>query len=349
MSQVTGAPECRHRSASRDRLGAHYLAMAVSATPPTPMLATLGRPPVGEGWAFEMKWDGQRAVTEDRDGAVRLFSRNGNDITTAFPELTGPIADAVDGHDVIQDGEVVALDEKGRPSFSRLQRRMHVLRPTMQLRNAFPVTYYVFDVLALDGESTTGLPYPERRALLDGLALTGRRVQVPPFWTGVDGDRMLALAREHHLEGVVAKRADSTYRPGRRAPTWVKTPLRRNTEGVICGWVDGTGAARDGVGSLLLGAYDDIGNTGCTNVRNSASTLVWPILPKASNRSIVRADWPTAVRRRVGQVNVPAKCETRVATPREPLWPLPRHPTAPGPPCNHGEVGWSRSTGWRRS
>ena len=131
------------------------------------MLATLGEPPAGEGWAFEMKWDGQRAVTEDRGGTVRLFSRNGNDITGAFPELTTPIADAADSHDVILDGEVVALDAKGRPSFSRLQRRMHVLRPTMQLRNDFPVTYYVFDLLALDGESTTGLPSLERRALLD--------------------------------------------------------------------------------------------------------------------------------------------------------------------------------------
>ncbi len=223
------------------------------------MLATLGEPPAGEGWAFEMKWDGQRAVTEDRGDTVRLFSRNGNDITTAFPELTAPIADAADGHDVILDGEVVTLDAKCRPSFSRLQRRMHVLRPTMQLRNDFPVTYYVFDLLALDGESTTGLPYLERRALLDALALSRREVQVPPFWTGVAGDRMLALAREHHLEGVVAKRVDSTYRPGRRAPTWVKTPLRKNTEGIICGWVYGTGTARDGIGSLLLGAYDDEG------------------------------------------------------------------------------------------
>ncbi|MFM1722622.1 non-homologous end-joining DNA ligase [Rhodococcus sp. PAM 2766] len=230
------------------------------SSPPSPMLATLGRPPAGEGWAFEMKWDGQRAVTDVRRDGIRLFSRNGNDITSAFPELTGPIAAAVDDHDVVLDGEIVALDAKGRPSFARLQRRMHVLRPTAQLRNEFPVTYYVFDVLDLDGESTVAKTYLERRRLLDGLGLSGRRVQVPPFWTDVDGDRMLDLAREHHLEGVVAKRVDSTYRPGRRAPEWIKTPLRKNTEVIVVGWVDGNGAARNGVGSLLLGAHDDDGD-----------------------------------------------------------------------------------------
>lgn len=102
------------------------------------------------GWAFEMKWDGLRAVTEDRDG-VRLFSPSGSDITSAFPELTGPIAEAVHDRDVVLDGEIVALDAKGQPPFRRLQRRMHVVHPTVQLRNDFPVTYYVFDVLALDG------------------------------------------------------------------------------------------------------------------------------------------------------------------------------------------------------
>ncbi|QCQ90033.1 non-homologous end-joining DNA ligase [Rhodococcus sp. SGAir0479] len=227
--------------------------------PPSPMLATLGQPPDGDGWAFEMKWDGQRAVADVGVDGVRLFSRNGNDVTGAFPELLEPLAEAVADHEAVLDGEVVALDRHGRPSFARLQRRMHVLRPTTQLRNDFPVTYYAFDVLALDGEQTVHLPYLERRKLLDGLGLSGTRVQVPPFWTGVDGDRMLALAREHHLEGVVAKQVDSTYAPGRRAPAWIKTPLRSNTEGIVVGWVDGTGAASHGVGSLLLGAYDDDG------------------------------------------------------------------------------------------
>lgn len=271
------------------------------------MLATLGEPPAGEGWAFEMKWDGQRAVTDAHEGRVRLFSRNGNDITTAFPELTGPIAEAVDDRAVVLDGEIVALDAKGRPSFGRLQRRMHVVRPTAQLCNDFPVIYYAFDVLALDGESTIGRTYLERRRLLDDLRISGRRVQVPPFWTGVDGDRMLDLAREHHLEGVVAKRVDSTYRPGRRAPEWIKTPLRKNTEAVVVGWVDGSGAARHGVGSLLLGAYDDDGRlvyighvgTGFTtalrrSLRDQLVTLERPSSPLAApppNRDAKGARW----------------------------------------------------------
>lgn len=193
------------------------------------MFATLGQLPEGEGWAWEMKWDGQRAIAQVNSGSSRLFSRNGNDITAAFPELAGPLADVLDGRDANLDGEIVALDAKGRPSFGRLQRRMHVLRPTTTLRADVPVVLYLFDVLSLDGHSTTSLPYAERRADLDALGFSGPRVQVPPYWTDVGGDRMLDLAREHHLEGVVAKRLDSTYRPGRRSPAWIKHPLRART------------------------------------------------------------------------------------------------------------------------
>lgn len=221
------------------------------------MLATLGQLPSGPGWAFEMKWDGQRAIATIDNGVSRLFSRNGNDITATFPELARPITDALDRREAILDGEIVALDARGRPSFGRLQRRMHVLSPTEQLCNEVPVTYYVFDVLALDGKPTTSLPYLQRRTELEDLALSGPRMQVPPYWTDVNGEQMLDLARQQHLEGAVAKRMDSTYRPGRRSPAWIKQPLRANTEGIIVGWVDGTGTAREGVGSLLLGAYDD--------------------------------------------------------------------------------------------
>ncbi|ANS28802.1 DNA-ligase (ATP), C-terminal [Rhodococcus opacus] len=132
-----------------------------------------------------------------------------------------------------------------------------MLSPTTQLRNEAPITYYVFDVLTLDGKSTTELPYLRRRTELDDLALSGPRPQVPPYWTDVDGEQMLDLARRHHREGAVAQRVHSTYQPGRRSPAWIKQPLRANTEGIIVGWVDGTGAAPDGIGSLLLAAYDD--------------------------------------------------------------------------------------------
>ena len=231
--------------------------MPSSRAVPTPMLATLGDVPTGSGWAFEWKWDGQRAIAVIRGGECRLFSRNGNDVTNSFPELAEALSGALHAREGVVDGEVVALDERGRPSFARLQRRMHVQRPAAQLLAAAPVSYFVFDVLEVDGQSTTGLPYLERRAMLVDLVQPGPRVQVPPHQTDVDGRKMLDLAREHGLEGVVAKRVDSTYRPGRRSPAWLKTPLRNNTEVIVIGWVDGAGAARGGVGSLLLGAYDD--------------------------------------------------------------------------------------------
>ncbi|WP_430334634.1 non-homologous end-joining DNA ligase [Rhodococcus sp. ACT016] len=224
-----------------------------------PMLATLGRPPAGDRWAFEMKWDGQRIIASVAAGACRLFSRNGIDASDTYPELGEPLVRLLAGREAVLDGEVVALDTDGRPSFSRLQHRMHVLRPTATLRRSTPVTFYVFDILALEGHSTTSETYLRRRELLGELGLDAPEVRVPPHWVDVDGSRMLDLAREHHLEGVVAKRVDSPYRPGIRSPDWIKTPLRKNTEVVVAGWVPGTGTARGGVGSLLLAAHDDDG------------------------------------------------------------------------------------------
>ncbi|NKR53089.1 ATP-dependent DNA ligase [Rhodococcus hoagii] len=231
--------------------------MPPGSTPPSPMLATLGQLPAGERYAWEIKWDGQRAIAQVTADSSRLFSRIGSDITSSYPELIDPIGDALGGRDGILDGEIVALGSDGRPSFGRLQHRMHVHRPTTALRRQIPATYYVFDILDLDGTPTTGLPYLERRRLLDELEVSGQRVQVPPCWVGVDGDRVLDLAREHHLEGVIAKRVDSTYQPGRRSRSWTKVPIRKNCEALVLGWVPGSGAASGGVGSLLLGAYDD--------------------------------------------------------------------------------------------
>ncbi len=220
------------------------------------MLATLGQLPAGDSWAWEMKWDGAREISQVRAGACRFYSRNGNDITVSYPELPDPLLAALDGRDAVLDGEIVALDQ-GRPSFALLQRRMHVQRVTPQLRTEVPVTLYLFCVLAVDGHSTTALPYLERRSLLDDLVAPGPREQVPPFWTDTTGEQMLALAREHHLEGVVAKRIGSPYQPGRRSPDWLKHPIRSNTEGIIVGWLPGSGTAAGGIGSLILAAYDD--------------------------------------------------------------------------------------------
>lgn len=202
--------------------------------PVKPMLATPGVPPAGDGWACEMKWDGQRIMAVTSRTGTKLWSRNGNPSGNYFPELVDALDAELADRDVIVDGEVVALD-KGRPSFGRLQRRMHVVRPTAELRRSTPVVYYVFDVLEVDGEPTMSLPYLERRAVLAGLGLNSPRIQVPPHWVDVDPQSILAVAEEHGLEGIVTKRLTSTYRPGCRSPTWIKTPLRKNTEAIIVG------------------------------------------------------------------------------------------------------------------
>lgn len=256
--------------------------MSPRSTPLSPMLATLGPVPEGERWAWELKWDGQRAIAQVKAGSGRVYSRTGSDISGSYPELLDPLVDALGGRDGTLDGEIVALDS-GRPSFGRLQHRMHVQHPTRALRSQIPATYFVFDVLALAGQETTGLPYLERRGLLDELAVSGQRVQVPPFWTGIDGERILNLAREHRLEGVIAKRVDSTYQPGRRSRSWIKIPIRKSCEVIILGWVPGSGAASGGIGSLLLGAFNDdrvlvyIGSVG-SGFTNAARRTLWVLL-----------------------------------------------------------------------
>ena len=223
------------------------------------MLATLGHPPGDDGWAFEQKWDGQRAIADTRGSPPVLWSRNGNDVSVSFPEIVDALASAADGRDLVLDGEIVALDTAGIPSFSLLQRRMHVQRPSVQLRTAVPVTYYLFDVLDVAGTSTMALPYLARRETLSALNLTCKSIAVPPHWVDVDGALMLDIACKHRLEGIVAKKITSTYQPGKRSPAWVKTPLRARSEAIVCGYIPGVGSAAGGVGSLLLGAHDDTG------------------------------------------------------------------------------------------
>lgn len=222
-----------------------------------PMLTALGSPPSrGEGVAWEMKWDGARCVAGVAGQQVRLTSRTERDVTGTYPEM-GVLAELLDGRSVLLDGELVALDEAGRPRFSLLQERMHVRAPSPALLRRVPVRFYVFDLLYLDGEAVMRRPYRRRRELLDGLGLRHERVQVPPYWEDVDGEQMLQVAHEHGLEGVIAKRVDGQYYPGRRSPAWTKTPLRRSAEVIVCGWTPGEGRRRNMIGSLLLGAYDD--------------------------------------------------------------------------------------------
>ncbi len=232
---------------------------ATSGKPVPPMLATLGHPPTGERWAFESKWDGQRAITTTGSESPVLWSRNGNNISASFPEIVDALRSVLDHRETVLDGEIVALGPDGVPSFSLLQRRMHVLRPTAELRNEAVTSYYVFDVLDIDGASTTDLPYLERREALANLSLEHPRIKVPPHWLNVDGPTMLEVARKHHLEGIVAKNIASIYQPGKRSRDWIKSPLRANCEAVVCGFLPGSGGAARGVGSLILGAHEDSG------------------------------------------------------------------------------------------
>jgi len=184
-----------------------------------PMLASAGPLPSGPGWGFEFKWDGVRAIAYV-DERVRLVSRNDRDISASYPELQA-VADLVE-HPVVLDGEIVALDAAGRPSFGSLQSRMHVGHPSAELLRQVPVGYYVFDLLEDDGERLVRTRYVERRRRLEALGLTGgTTVQVPPSFAGVDGADILEAARDNGFEGVVAKRLDSPYEPGRRSRHWL--------------------------------------------------------------------------------------------------------------------------------
>jgi bifunctional non-homologous end joining protein LigD len=209
-----------------------------------PMLATLGDPDGfagGAEWAYEMKWDGYRAIATIRDGALSLRSRNGLDMTATYPELGG-LVDAVTG-DAVLDGEIVALDAKGRPRFELLQ------------RHEVPVRYVAFDALELGGEPLTQLPYHERRERLMAAVRETDAVRVPAD-AGRDLRRALAASSRLGLEGVMAKRRDSPYREGRRSRDWIKLKHVRTQEVVVGGWRPGKGNRADTIGSLLLGVHE---------------------------------------------------------------------------------------------
>ncbi len=248
--------------ASSSRIGDAGAVTDALPAPVRPMLASAGQPPTAAGWAFEFKWDGVRAIVAACEDTVQLVSRNGNDITGGYPELTGVGigAGAAGARSLLLDGEIVALDQQGRPDFGLLQHRMHVRAPGPGLQTAVPVELYVFDVLQIDGELLLREPYDARRQRLLELGLDRLpRVRVPPAFTDVPGQQLLEVARAHGLEGVVAKRRTSRYDPGRRSPAWVKTALLTTQEVLIGGWTPGEGRRAATLGALLLGAYDQHG------------------------------------------------------------------------------------------
>jgi bifunctional non-homologous end joining protein LigD len=225
-----------------------------------PMLASPGVLPSDDArWAFEIKWDGVRAIAHSQPGELQLHSRNLKDITGQYPEL-GRLGRALGSHSAILDGEIVAFDAEGRPSFAALQKRMQVASKShaQRLAKDNPVTYMIFDLLWLDGHSLLELPYVERGERLSSLSLAGERWQTPEHVLG-RGEDVLKASAEQHLEGIVAKRLDSTYEPGRRSSSWMKVKNFCRQEFVIGGWMPGHGRRGDRVGALLLGVYEQPG------------------------------------------------------------------------------------------
>ena len=213
-----------------------------------------------EGWAFEMKWDGVRAVVYLAGGRVRLLSRKGRDESAAYPDVVRPLS-RLGVRDAVLDGEIVVTDPSGRPDFGLLQNRINLSRPADVERatQTWPAQLMVFDVLELDGESLLARPYAERRAILENLGLEdlgldelGERVHVPPVF---HGDRQAAqeISRQLRLEGIVAKRTDSAYAPGRRGRSWLKIKNFLTQEVVVGGWRPGQGGRSATFGSLLMG------------------------------------------------------------------------------------------------
>jgi bifunctional non-homologous end joining protein LigD len=230
-----------------------------------PMLASPGRLPEEEGWAFEIKWDGVRALLYWRPGhpePMRVESRNRKEIGARYPELRA-LGRQLGEHDAVLDGEIVAFDERGLPSFERLQKRMHMASESAVARAAreIPVTYAIFDLLYLDGRPTTELPYRQRRKLLEGLRLKGGAWQVPAQRVG-GGAELLAATAEQGLEGVIAKRLDSPYRSGERSGEWVKIKNVRRQELVIGGWLPGKEGRSGQLGALLVGYHENDGGGG---------------------------------------------------------------------------------------
>jgi len=218
------------------------------------MLATPGSLPTGTDWLYEVKWDGMRLLADVLDGVLTLRSRSGRDVTTHFPELADLLQLAPD---VLLDGEVVLLED-GVPSFTALADRMHRSVEERTARRQ-PVTFMAFDVLRLYGVDLLARPFHERRATLERLDTAGlTTVSLSPIYT--DGRALLAATGQRGMEGVVAKRRDGTYRPGKRSTGWVKVTHRRTQSCLVGGWrPEKTSASR--VGALLLGVLSREGLT----------------------------------------------------------------------------------------
>ncbi|HSS81942.1 MAG TPA: DNA ligase D [Gaiellaceae bacterium] len=223
------------------------------------MLATLSDPkqiPIGGGWEFEIKWDGYRIVARVAGGGAELRTRKDQDYTERFANVAKELAKALKTPDCVVDGEVCALDDEGRPSFSAMQ----------QGKPGTPIVYYVFDLLEVDGEPVVDLPLSERRKRLRKL-LDGRNRTVQFSDGFADGPALYEAAQERRLEGIMGKRLDSKYLPGKRSRDWLKFKTHGEQEFVVVGYTKGKGRREWSFGSLVLAAngaegLEWVGNVG---------------------------------------------------------------------------------------
>jgi bifunctional non-homologous end joining protein LigD len=235
--------------------------------PLDPMLATLVDDPFDDpAWLYEPKWDGVRALAICNE-TTRLVSRRGNDITEGYPELSA-LHDRLVALDAVIDGEIVAFEE-GKPSFQKLQQRMHVRggRQLAALVRSSPVAFLAFDLLYLDGVSLIDEPLDQRRRLLEETVVPNDKIQISPAVTA-EGTTLYQAAVKQGLEGIVAKMTSSPYEPGKRSPAWLKIKTVLDLDAVVAGWTEGSGSRQDTLGSLVLALYQGdgklryIGNVG---------------------------------------------------------------------------------------
>jgi bifunctional non-homologous end joining protein LigD len=220
-----------------------------------PMLASPGNLPADDDeWAYEIKWDGVRAIAFIEGGRVRLQSRNMLDLTEGFPEIQ-ELAKFLGVRACALDGELIVLGEDGHPSFGLLQHRLHNSNrgAIERLAGATPASYVVFDVVHLDGHSLKSLTYDQRRRNLEDMKLTGLSFVTTESFRGVKGADVMRATTENGLEGVIAKRRSSTYTEGKRSDSWLKIKNVRTQEVVIGGWTEGKASLAGSLGALLLG------------------------------------------------------------------------------------------------
>ncbi|MFD5504332.1 non-homologous end-joining DNA ligase [Streptomyces sp. NPDC127061] len=296
-----------------------------------PMLAAAGSLPpadVEDRWAFEVKQDGQRAMAYlPGDGSTVLRSRSGADISALYPELAA--LGSVLGQPTVLDGEIVALDRKGRSDFERLQSRMGLASAAKAARMAqvVPAHLVLFDAVYLDGHRLTGLPYAERRALLEGLGLDGKHWSTPAAVVG-HGAQALEMTRTAGLEGLVAKRLNSVYEPGVRSRSWIKIRHARTVDVIVGGWVPGRGRLTGLPGALLVGEAREgglryVGSVG-TGWSDTERTTLAELLqvaaiddcPFDNTPHVAGARW--VLPRLVGEVHYATR--TRAGLLRHPSW-----------------------------